>query len=129
LPLCCWCCRQTAPSYTLTPKQLSQELLDTHKLLSSARQVALAADSCAALDDETAWQQQQQQARNRRWFRPAGGWVNPAMVEAAERLGYTTVLGSVFPWDMWKVPFQPLVNALYIWSKVYCGAVIVLHDG
>jgi hypothetical protein len=51
------------------------------------------------------------------------------MVEAAERLGYTTVLGSVFAWDTWKVPFQPLVNALYIWSKVYSGAVIVLHDG
>jgi peptidoglycan/xylan/chitin deacetylase (PgdA/CDA1 family) len=115
----------------LTLKQLTRELLDTHKLLSSARQVALAADSSAALDDDAAWQPQQQQqqpVRSRKWFRPGGGWVTPAMVEAAERLSYTTVLGSVFPWDTVKVPLQPLVNALYIWSKVYSGAVIVLHD-
>ncbi|WIA12957.1 hypothetical protein OEZ85_006572 [Tetradesmus obliquus] len=121
----------TCPSHSLTPKQLTRELQDTHRLLSSARQVALAADSCAALDDDTTWQQQQQQqqqVRSRRWFRPAGGWVTPGMVEAAERLGYTTVLGSVFPWDTVKVPLQPLVHALYIWSKVYSGAVIVLHD-
>uniref|UniRef100_A0A383WHY1 NodB homology domain-containing protein n=1 Tax=Tetradesmus obliquus TaxID=3088 RepID=A0A383WHY1_TETOB len=123
----------TCPAYSLTPKQLTRELQDTHRLLSSARQVALAADSCAALDDDTTWQQQQQQqqqqqVRSRRWFRPAGGWVTPGMVEAAERLGYTTVLGSVFPWDTVKVPLQPLVHALYIWSKVYSGAVIVLHD-
>jgi hypothetical protein len=48
------------------------------------------------------------------------------MVEAAQQLGYQTVLGSVFPWDThckW-----PLLNALYIISKVYCGSIIVLHD-
>jgi hypothetical protein len=34
--------------------------------------------------------------------------------------------GSVWPWDTYIS--WPLLNAIYIWSKVYSGAVIVLHD-
>lgn len=36
------------------------------------------------------------------------------------------VLGSVWPWDTF-INF-PLLNALYILCKAYCGAIIVLHD-
>lgn len=48
------------------------------------------------------------------------------MLALAKKHGYTTVLGSVWPWD--TVLKWPLLNALYVWSKVYPGAIIVLHD-
>lgn len=116
-------------------------MLNTHELISAARHVALAASAARlALDDEedeethsspTEQRQPQQLLNNRRcrWFRPSGGWLGNEMVEAAQKLGYTTVLGSVFPWDTVKLPrHQALVHAVYIWSKAYSGAVIVLHN-
>jgi hypothetical protein len=48
------------------------------------------------------------------------------VVDTAQKLGYHTVLGSVWPWDVYSK--WPLLNALYISAKVYPGAVIVLHD-
>jgi hypothetical protein len=64
--------------------------------------------------------------RPRKWFRPGHGWWNASMLKIAKKHGYLTVLGSVFPYD---TTFKnPYINALYIWTKVYNGAVIVLHD-
>ena len=34
-----------------------------------------------------------------RWFRPAGGWLHPPMVQWAASRGYRTVLGSLWPLD------------------------------
>jgi hypothetical protein len=48
------------------------------------------------------------------------------MVDTAQKLGYHTVLGSVWPWDVYSK--WPLLNALYICAKAYPGAVVVLHD-
>jgi hypothetical protein len=48
------------------------------------------------------------------------------MVDTAQKLGYHTVLGSVWPWDVYCK--WPLLNALYICAKAYPGAVVVLHD-
>jgi hypothetical protein len=52
--------------------------------------------------------------------------LTPELVDTAQKLGYHTVLGSVWPWDVYSK--SPLLNALYISAKVYPGAVIVLHD-
>lgn len=61
-----------------------------------------------------------------KWFRPGWGWFTPEVVDTAQKLGYHTVLGSVWPWDVYSK--WPLLNALYISAKVYPGAVVVLHD-
>jgi peptidoglycan/xylan/chitin deacetylase (PgdA/CDA1 family) len=61
-----------------------------------------------------------------KWFRPGWGWFTPEVVDTAQKLGYHTVLGSVWPWDVYSK--CPLLNALYISAKVYPGAVVVLHD-
>eukprot|EP00775_Hariotina_reticulata_P011358 gene11358-11507_t len=138
------------PSYKLSPSQLRKELADAHKLIKSAQEEAAAADAPAeASDDDLSLisfahttsnslndfgasssssnlQHANQTGRRYRWFRPGSGWFMPEMVEAAQQLGYRTVLGSVFPWDTHSK--WPLLNALFIITKVYCGAIIVLHD-
>lgn len=60
-------------------------------------------------------------------FRPASGWYDRRMVAEAARLGYRTVLGSVYPFDA-QLPF-PGWAAGYVRRNVRPGAVIVLHDG
>ena len=62
-----------------------------------------------------------------RVFRPASGWYNERMVEDAARLGYRTVLGSVYPFDA-QVPF-PKLSTWYMRQLVGPGSVLVLHDG
>ena len=49
------------------------------------------------------------------------------MVEDAARLGYRTVLGSVYPFDA-QVPF-PKVSTWYMRQLVGPGSVMILHDG
>lgn len=62
----------------------------------------------------------------RRWFRPGCGWFNAGTLAVAGEEGYTTVIGTVWPWDThMKIP---VVNALFCWLKAYPGAVVVLHD-
>lgn len=64
--------------------------------------------------------------RQRRWFRPGHGFWTAEMVAVARQAGYSTVLGSIWPYDTFIQ--LPLLNAVHIWLKVYTGAVIVLHD-
>jgi peptidoglycan-N-acetylglucosamine deacetylase len=60
-------------------------------------------------------------------FRPASGWYDDRMVEDAARLGYRTVLGSVYPFDA-QVPF-PQVSTWYMRQLIGPGSIMVLHDG
>jgi len=60
-------------------------------------------------------------------FRPASGWTDDRMVEEASRLGYRTVLGSVYPFDA-----QHSLSGLSTWyirQLVDPGAILVLHEG
>lgn len=60
-------------------------------------------------------------------FRPGSGWYNRRMVDDAARLGYRTVLGSVYPFDA-QLPF-PRFASYYIRQHVSPGSVLILHDG
>jgi peptidoglycan/xylan/chitin deacetylase (PgdA/CDA1 family) len=60
-------------------------------------------------------------------FRPGSGWYDDRMVAAASRLGYRTVLGSVYPFDA-QIPASP-VSAWYMRQLVGPGSILVLHDG
>ncbi|CAI5471777.1 unnamed protein product [Closterium sp. Yama58-4] len=62
-----------------------------------------------------------------KWFRPGHGWYTKRMRQQAQRHGYNVALGSVFPMDpLFKDSSRPL--AAYCLSKVYPGAIIILHD-
>ncbi len=60
-------------------------------------------------------------------FRPASGWYDNRMVEDAARLGYRTVLGSVYPFDA-QIPF-PTLSTWYMRQLIKSGSVLILHDG
>lgn len=61
-----------------------------------------------------------------RWFRPGSGFYSPEMLKTAERHGYTTVLGSVYPLDA-QIPSAWFAER-HILAKVRPGSIIVLHD-
>jgi len=60
-------------------------------------------------------------------FRPASGWYNDRMVEEAARLGYRTVLGSVYAFDA-QVPY-PALSTWYMRQLIRPGSILILHDG
>ncbi len=60
-------------------------------------------------------------------FRPASGWYDDRMVADAARLGYRTILGSVYPFDA-QVPF-PKLSTWYMRQLTSPGSVLILHDG
>lgn len=60
-------------------------------------------------------------------FRPASGWYNDRMIDDAARLGYRTVLGSVYPFDA-QIPF-PKLSTLYMRQLIGPGSIMILHDG
>lgn len=62
-----------------------------------------------------------------RLFRPASGWFDDRMVEQAARLGYRTVLGSVYPFDA-QHPF-PSLSSWFVRRHAAPGSIVVLHDG
>ncbi len=61
-----------------------------------------------------------------RWFRPGSGYFDQQMLDAAKRLGYTTVLGSAYPLDS-EIPSAPFA-ARHILANIGPGSIIVLHD-
>jgi len=60
-------------------------------------------------------------------FRPGSGWFNDRIVDDAARLGYRTVLGSVYPFDA-QIPL-PGLSAWYMRQLIGPGSVMILHDG
>jgi len=60
-------------------------------------------------------------------FRPASGWYNDRMVDDAARLGYRTVLGSVYAFDA-QVPSAKWAR-WYMRQLVGPGSILILHDG
>eukprot|EP00878_Enallax_costatus_P026172 GHUV01028057.1.p1 GENE.GHUV01028057.1~~GHUV01028057.1.p1 ORF type:complete len:320 (+),score=51.99 GHUV01028057.1:185-1144(+) len=118
---------QNSPTHALSTGQLVQELTNCSKLLSTAQRYSVLLATADTSSESTTSAAPPQTPKRYKWFRPQGGLPNPSIVEAAEKLGYTTVLASVFPWDNYSQ--WPLLNAYYVWSKVYSGAVIMLNDG
>jgi peptidoglycan/xylan/chitin deacetylase (PgdA/CDA1 family) len=68
-----------------------------------------------------------------RWFRPGGGWPTPRMLRWAERRGYRTVLGSIWPCDGLPIPLLPsearlALQETFVERYAHPGGIIVLHD-
>ena len=61
-----------------------------------------------------------------KWFRPGSGFFNRTMLDLCHRLGYRLVLGSIYPHDP-QIPHSGL-NSYFIRTKLYPGAIIILHD-
>jgi peptidoglycan-N-acetylglucosamine deacetylase len=63
---------------------------------------------------------------SRKYWRPAGIWARPNQIDAANRRGYTAVLGSAFAFDPLRPPASFIVWEI---SRALCpGAIVVLHD-
>lgn len=60
------------------------------------------------------------------YFRPGSGIFSQRVVEVAEREGYQTVLGSIYPHDPFIAHWR--VNAWHVLSSLRRGAVIICHD-
>lgn len=89
------------PSIDLAPEAFEHNLARAHRVLSH-------------------W-------RSPRWFRPASGWYDESMIEIAERHGYRTALGRVYPLDA-ALP-APVLAARYIRWQAAPGEIVILHDG
>ncbi|KAK0278507.1 hypothetical protein LTR35_009246 [Friedmanniomyces endolithicus] len=60
------------------------------------------------------------------YFRPGSGVFSQRLLEVASKLGYQTVLGSIYPHDPFVKYWR--VNAWHILSMLRPGAVIICHD-
>lgn len=62
----------------------------------------------------------------KRYFRPGSGVFSQKMVDMVGKLGYRTVLGSIYPHD--PQIHNPRVNAKHVLSMVRPGGIIIMHD-
>ncbi|EMC92517.1 carbohydrate esterase family 4 protein [Baudoinia panamericana UAMH 10762] len=65
-------------------------------------------------------------AREGRYFRPGSGIFSQRVLNVAAKLGYKTILGSIYPHDPFIKYWR--VNAWHILSMLRPGAVIICHD-
>lgn len=64
--------------------------------------------------------------RSARYFRPGSGIFSQRILEVASKLGYKTILGSIYPHDPFIKYWR--VNAWHVLSMLHPGAVIICHD-
>lgn len=65
-------------------------------------------------------------ADGRKYFRPGSGVFSQKMVDMVGKLGYRTVLGSIYPHD--PQIHNPRMNAKHVLSMVRPGGIIIMHD-
>lgn len=95
------------PSISLPSSDLSDQILEVDAFISQAYK-------------STGVQRQE------RYFRPGSGIFSQRILDVATKLGYRTILGSIYPHD----PFisYSWINAWHILSMARPGAVIICHD-
>ncbi|KAM0724143.1 hypothetical protein Q7P37_000024 [Cladosporium fusiforme] len=64
--------------------------------------------------------------RTSHYFRPGSGVFSQRLLEIAEKAGYQTILGSIYPHDPFIGHWR--VNAWHVLSSLRKGAVIICHD-
>lgn len=62
-----------------------------------------------------------------KWFRPGHGFFTKKMLHVAERHGYRTALGSLFPLDTLFTNQGENIAKYLLW-RVQSGDIIILHD-
>lgn len=61
------------------------------------------------------------------WMRPGMGWYSAEMIAIAQRHGYRTALGDIFPYDT-HIASTGFAAQQILWNA-QPGSIIVLHDG
>jgi peptidoglycan/xylan/chitin deacetylase (PgdA/CDA1 family) len=95
------------PSVSLSSETLTQEIHEVDIIIN------------------TAYEQAGRQ-RTSHLFRPGSGVFSQRILEVAEKAGYQTILGSIYPHDPFISRWR--VNAWHILSSLRQGAVIICHD-
>ncbi|KAI6812435.1 hypothetical protein KC332_g11260 [Hortaea werneckii] len=65
-------------------------------------------------------------ARQGRFFRPGSGIFSQRILDVAGKLGYKTILGSIYPHDPFISSWR--LNAWHVLSMLRPGAIIICHD-
>ncbi|KAF2769067.1 glycoside hydrolase/deacetylase [Teratosphaeria nubilosa] len=96
------------PSISIPSDVLTTEIVEVDKALYMAHQSAGKTRS------------------NARYFRPGSGVFSRRILDVASKLGYQTILGSIYPHDPFIKYWR--INAWHILSMARPGAVIICHD-
>ena len=62
-----------------------------------------------------------------RHYRPPFGLMLPAQADLVRALGYTSVLGDVYPEDAYQPGVRRIVERVL--SRLCAGSILILHDG
>lgn len=62
-----------------------------------------------------------------RHYRPPFGFMVPSQARFVQRLGYTSVLGDVYPEDAHQPPVERIVDR--VTRRLTAGSILILHDG
>jgi peptidoglycan/xylan/chitin deacetylase (PgdA/CDA1 family) len=62
-----------------------------------------------------------------KWFRPGSAFYTAGMIKLAKKCSYRCCLGSVYPFDI--VFRKASIISKFIISRVFPGAIILIHDG
>lgn len=95
------------PSINLPSDTLSEQISEVDALINRAYQNA-------------------RKPRTAHYFRPGSGIFSPRTLDIAAKLGYETILGSIYPHDPFIKYWR--VNAWHILSMLRPGAVVICHD-
>lgn len=95
------------PSISLSSETLTQEIQQVDAIIQHAYQ-------------------QGGRERTSHYFRPGSGVFSERILAIAEKAGYHTILGSIYPHDPFISHWR--VNAWHILSSLRQGAVIICHD-
>ena len=95
------------PSLKLPSDELTEQITDVDGLIKQAYQTVGV-------------------TRTARFFRPGSGIFSHRVLDIAAKVGYRTVLGSIYPHDPFISYWR--VNAWHILSMLRPGAVIICHD-
>lgn len=62
-----------------------------------------------------------------RHYRPPFGFMVPSQARFVQKLGYTSVLGDVYPEDAYQPPAERIVGR--VMRRLTAGSILILHDG
>ncbi|CCG82503.1 putative Polysaccharide deacetylase [Taphrina deformans PYCC 5710] len=95
------------PSRALTAKEFSEQVAEVDVFIE---------ETYAAAGKTRDW----------KFFRPGSGFFSKVMITSLQSLGYSLVLGNIYPHDP-QIPYA-WVNARHILSMARPGGIIICHD-
>ncbi|QKX64722.1 uncharacterized protein TRUGW13939_11898 [Talaromyces rugulosus] len=98
------------PSYKLDNAELASQIRAVEQIIDNTYQLAPSSARSAP-----------------RYFRPGSGFFTTRMRKLLQELGYTLVLGGIYPHDP-QISFST-VNAAHVLSMARPGGIVICHDG